>query len=74
MVEASSQVRVETSHSGAEFEVRLRQVAAIDNRDAFSEAFQKKNGNIFYIGGGQDRSLLLFFFQKHGLKWLNIAL
>ena len=39
------------------------------------EAFKKKKCNIFYIGGGggEDRSSLHFFFQKHGLKWLNIA-
>ena len=34
----------------------------------------KKKCKIFYIGGGQDQSSLRFFFQKHGLKWLNIAL
>ena len=34
----------------------------------------KKKVKHFLHWGGQDRSLLHFFFlQKHGLKWLNIA-
>ena len=42
----------------------------IDLREAL------KKSNIVYIGGGggQDHSSLHFFFQKHGLKWLIIAL
>ena len=39
------------------------------------EAFKKKSLTFLHWGrGGQDRSSLHFFFQKHGLKWLNIAL
>ena len=39
------------------------------------ESLQKKSVTFFRLeGGGQDRPVFVtLFFQKHGLKWLNIA-
>ena len=58
--------------------------AGADSDDTFSsgvwtskyslrEAF-KKSVTFFTLGGGSGSVFVTLFFQKHGLKWLNIAL
>ena len=52
----------------------IRTLYAIQNTK-WSKGSLKKMCNIFYIGGGRSGLVFvtLFFLQKHGLKWLNIA-
>ena len=42
--------------------------------EGLREAFKKENVKFFTLGGSRSVFFTLFFLQKHGLKWLNIAL
>ena len=50
-------------------------VKSEDQRFIIVKGSLQKKCKIFYIGGGVKIGLrYTFFLQKHGLKWLNIAL
>ena len=60
---------------GEDLQSNLKENILRSSQFQFREAFKKKKSVTFVtLGGGQDQSSLhFFFFQKHGLKWLNIA-
>ena len=45
-----------------------------NENDTYREAFKKKVYHFLHCGGGSGPVFVTLFFQKHGLKWLNIAL
>ena len=48
-------------------------ISFIYKSTAVREAFKQKKKHFLHLGGGQKMNLR-YTFQKHDLKWLNIAL